>query len=129
MQQALIVFAKDKERLSLFYRKVLALDLGETSDTHDLLLGRGIEILIHAVPRRFAEGIDIASPPKPRAETPFKPVFWVADFESVRAAAKETGGFLDLPDKAWNFGGATILDGWDPEGNVVQFRLPGSSNA
>jgi hypothetical protein len=24
-------------------------------------------------------------------------------------------------EAAWQFGGFTLLDGWDPEGNVVQF--------
>ena len=121
-RQSLIVYAKDKKRLSAFYRQTLDLELSEEQPTHDLLRGRGIEILVHAIPQEFAASIDIATPPLPREETPFKPVFEVADLGVVRRLALATGGFLLPLEKAWSYGGATILDGWDPEGNVVQFR-------
>ena len=53
---------------------------------------------------------------------PFKPAFFVESLEAVRSVAEATGGYLKPLEGAWHFRGATVLDGWDPEGNVVQFK-------
>ena len=64
----------------------------------------------------------IASPPDVREETPFKPSFLVPSLEAVRAAAAAAAGQLKPAGSEWRFRGYVHLDGWDPEGNVVQFR-------
>jgi hypothetical protein len=51
-----------------------------------------------------------------------KPTFFVRSLEAVRIAAESTGGVLKPSEAAWQYNGAVILDGCDPEGNVVQFR-------
>lgn len=122
MQQSLIVYAKNKERVSSFYQQTLGLAASEVEPTHDLLVGNGLEILIHAIPPHYAADIEIADPPQPREETPFKPVFFVADLAAASVAAFATGGFLQPPEKIWHYRGAQVLDGWDPEGNVIQLR-------
>jgi hypothetical protein len=38
-QQGLVVFAKNKKRVSAFYQQTLDLDLAETGTSHDLLRG------------------------------------------------------------------------------------------
>ena len=121
-QHSLVVFAKNKKRVSLFYQRTLGLVIAEQKPSHDLLQGEGIELVIHAIPKRVAAAITIARPPRVRENTPFKPAFAVADLEAVRAAAKATGGDLKPTEAAWDIRGATVLDGWDPEGNVVQFK-------
>jgi predicted enzyme related to lactoylglutathione lyase len=120
--QSLVIFAKNKKRVSAFYRRTLGLEAAEEESGHDLLVGAGIELVIHAIPRKYSAGIVIARPPQPREDTPLKPVFAVADLAAVRAAAKASGGLLKPADAAWQIRGYTVLDGWDPEGNVVQFR-------
>ena len=121
-QQGVVVFAKNKKRVSAFYRQTLALEVESSDGTHDLLRGSGYEVVVHAIPRRIAAGIRIDRPPVPRADRPFKPTFVVSDLEAVRAAAVRTGGHLKPADGAWHFRGCTVIDGWDPEGNVVQFK-------
>jgi hypothetical protein len=121
-QQGLVVFAKNKKRVSVFYQRTLSLVAEESEPSHDLLRGGGYEVVVHAIPRKIAAGIRIAHPAVPRADRPFKPTFVVASLESVRAAAVKTGGHLKPADGAWHFRGCTVLDGWDPEGNVVQFK-------
>lgn len=121
-QQTLVVFAKNKKRISAFYRQTLGLAAVEEASSHDLLQGPGMEIVIHAIPRQYAAGIKITRPPRVRDETPFKPAFVVPDLEAVRRAARATGGLLKPREFAWQIRGATVLDGWDPEGNVVQFK-------
>ncbi len=122
MQQGLVVFAKNIKRVSAFYRETLSLATEESDSSHELLRGSGYEIVVHAIPRKYAAQIKIAKPVEPRDETPFKPTFVVADLEVVRAAAVSTGGYLKPAEGAWHFRGCTVIDGWDPEGNIVQFK-------
>ncbi|MCU0494530.1 MAG: hypothetical protein MUD01_23330, partial [Chloroflexaceae bacterium] len=70
-----------------------------------------------------AAQVEIASPLVVREETPMKCSFLVGDFAALRAAALATGGGLKPAEAAWRWRGALHLDGWDPEGNVVQFRV------
>lgn len=120
--QGLVIFAKNKELVSSFYQQALGLKLEESDKTHDLLVGQGHEVVVHAISKAYANSIEIASPPVPRDETPMKPTFVVEDLEIVRSAAKATGGFLKPLKQAWKFRGFVVLDGWDPEGNIVQFK-------
>ena len=120
--QGLVLFAKNKEKVSSFYQQALGLKLAESDKTHDLLVGHGQEVVVHAISKAYADSIEIATPPVPRDDTPMKPTFVVEDLEVVRAAAKATGGHLKPLKQAWHFRGFVVLDGWDPEGNIVQFK-------
>jgi hypothetical protein len=120
--QGLVVFAKSKDKVSAFYQQTLGLTAHESEPTHDLLVGSGQEVVVHAISKRYADSIEIASPPEPREDAAMKPTFVVADLAQVRAAVKRTGGFLKPVKQAWRFRGMIVLDGWDPEGNVVQFK-------
>jgi hypothetical protein len=121
-QQGLVVFAKNKKRVSNFYATTLDLAVEESDSSHDLLRGRGYEVVIHSIPKKYAATISITSPPEPRDETPFKPTFVVLSLARVRAAAEAAGGYLKPEAGAWHFRGCTVIDGWDPEGNIVQFK-------
>ncbi|MBK7617077.1 MAG: hypothetical protein KA375_17405 [Vitreoscilla sp.] len=122
LQQGLVVFAKNKKRVSAFYQQTLALAVEESDTSHDLLRGQGYEVVVHAIPRQYAASIAITKPPQPREETPLKPTFVVASLVEVRRAVEATGGYLKPESAAWHFRGHTVLDGWDPEGNIVQFK-------
>ena len=122
LRQSLVIYARHKARVSAFYQRTLGLDVVEDASSHDLLRGPGVELVIHAIPAEYASNIEIADTPQVREETPFKPVFAVADLEAVRAAASATGGSLAPVSSAWRYDGAVVIDGFDPEGNVVQFR-------
>jgi len=121
-QQGLVVFAKNKKRVSAFYQQTLDLDLAETATSHDLLRGHGYEVVVHTIPRKYAARMTITKPPVPRQESPFKPTFVVVSIEAVRSAAQATGGYLKPDSGAWHFRGHVVIDGWDPEGNIVQFK-------
>jgi len=122
MQHALVIFAKDKARVSAFYRQALGLEVLEEEGSHDLLEGHGIEVVVHAIPLGHAAGIQVSTPPRLRENAAFKPVFFVDDLEAVRVGAEATGGSLKPPAAVWEFRGSKVLDGWDPEGNVIQIR-------
>jgi hypothetical protein len=51
-----------------------------------------------------------------------KPTFVVSSLAQVRQAVEATGGYLKPEAGARHFRGHVGLDGWDPEGNVVQFK-------
>ena len=122
IHQGVVIFAKNKVKVSAFYRSTLDLLPFEEAASHDVLRGHGLEVVVHAIPRKIASEIKITQPPMLREDTPIKPTFVVASLEAVRAAAQATGGYLKPLEGAWHFRGATVLDGHDPEGNVVQFK-------
>lgn len=122
LQQGLVVFAKNKKRVSAFYQQALGLSVEASDTSHDLLRGHGYEVVVHTIPRKVAAGISVSKPPEPRQETPFKPTFVVPSLAAVRTAAEATGGHLKPEAGAWHFRGHVVLDGWDPEGNMVQFK-------
>ncbi|MEZ5319058.1 MAG: hypothetical protein R2752_16780 [Vicinamibacterales bacterium] len=121
-RQGVVVFARDKARVSAFYRETLSLGVEECEPSHDLLRGGGYEVVVHATRRTQAAGREPVRPVTPRDGAALKPTFVVADLEAVRAAAGRTGGSLAPADEAWHIRGCVVLDGCDPEGNVVQFK-------
>jgi catechol-2,3-dioxygenase len=121
-QQGLVVFAKNKKRVSAFYQQTLGLAVEATDASHDLLRGNGYEVIVHTIPRKYAASITTTKPPQPRDDTPFKPTFIVPSLTELRRAVEAAGGYLKPESGAWHFRGHTVLDGWDPEGNIVQFK-------
>ena len=120
--QALCVFAKQVDKVSLFYQQALGLKVEVSDKTHDLLVGQNYEVVVHAISKVYAQSIEIQSPPIRRDDVALKPTFVVDDLEVVRAAAKANGGFLKPIKQAWRIRGFIVLDGYDPEGNVIQFK-------
>ena len=57
----MVLFAKSKRRVSAFYRSVLGLHAVESEPSHDLLRAGGCEIVVHAIPRKIAAGIEITT--------------------------------------------------------------------
>jgi hypothetical protein len=121
----LVVFAKSVPQVAAYYRATLCLNTVEDETSHVLLQGQGVELVIHAIPKGIAAQIHITQPPEQREDTALKPTFTVASLEAVRTATEATGGWLKPLAKAWQIRGATVLDGCDPEGNVVQFKQLG----
>jgi catechol 2,3-dioxygenase-like lactoylglutathione lyase family enzyme len=119
-----VIYAKDLARMVGFYQRVLGLDAVESEAGHVVLQGRGVEVIVLRIPDHIACDIVIADPPAPREDTPIKPVFFVASLSALRAAVDAAGGRLQPPARQWQFRGTDVLDGFDPEGNVVQFRAP-----
>ena len=87
------------------------------------MLGRPpSQLVIVRIPPAIADAIDIARPPMVREDTPIKLVFAVDDIARARARASDLGGAVNPAERAWQFDGATVCDGHDPEGNVFQLR-------
>jgi extradiol dioxygenase family protein len=119
---ALVIYVRDLAHTASFYRAVLGLEVAEEAETHQVLTGPGLELVIHQVPPEIAADIRIEHPPILREDTPIKPVFAVKDFDTLRTAILAAGGGLEDAGAGWSWRGYHIIDGWDPEGNVLQFR-------
>jgi hypothetical protein len=65
---------------------------------------------------------DTGDGPAGRASAAFKPVFFVPSIARLRAVAEMHGGVMEAADQEWSFEAASVCDGLDPEGNVIQFR-------
>jgi hypothetical protein len=121
-QAGLVVFAKSVKKLSAFYVRTLGLEVLESARSHQLLRGNGYEVVVHAIPAKIAREIPIAKPPALREDSAMKPSFVVPDLQALRMAVVATGGWLKPAKLAWTFRGHTVLDGCDPEGNILQFK-------
>jgi predicted enzyme related to lactoylglutathione lyase len=120
-----IVYAKDITRLSQFYAQVAGLEIVHQVDDHVVLESDAYELVVVAIPAATAARIVITTPPARRENTAFKLVLPVRSLAEARAAAAAAGGALNAPEREWDFQGARVCDGHDPEGNVVQFREAG----
>lgn len=120
---SVVVYAKDLEKVAEFYRRTLGISAVEATPGFIVLEGRGIELNVVRVPEQIADTITIASPPVLREGTPVKCSFLVPNLDDVRVAAGATGGALGPLESAWSWHGMLHLNGFDPEGNVVQFRV------
>lgn len=113
-----ILFARDMQKMTAFYRDVL--ELTPLPDEHPSEAWQrfdagGCELALHAVPAEHAARIEIAEPPEPRAGTPLKLVFTVADVAAARERLRAHG--VPLLDGG---GAPERADALDPEGNVFQ---------
>jgi hypothetical protein len=121
-QAGLVVFAKNVKKLSTFYAQTLGLEVLESARSHHLLRGNGYEVVVHAIPAKIAREIHIAKPPVLREDSAMKPSFVVPDLHTLRLAVVATCGWLKPDDMAWTIRDYKVLDGCDPEGNILQFK-------
>jgi predicted enzyme related to lactoylglutathione lyase len=120
-----VLYAKDFARLVDFYSSIAGIE-PQTIEKGYAILGSGSsQFVIVRIPKRIADAIDIAMPPEPREDTPLKLVFAVEDIARARERAAQLGGAVNPAEREWEFQGAKVCDGHDPEGNVFQLRQTG----
>jgi len=122
MKNGIVIFAKNIRQMSVFYQETLNLTVTEQAKSHEVLTNQSIEVVIHGIPAKQAASITIEAPPVLRSTTAMKPAFRVEDLKTVRESAIRCGGHLKPLKAAWKIRGALVLDGNDPEGNVIQFK-------
>ncbi|MEE4298180.1 MAG: hypothetical protein V2J24_01960, partial [Pseudomonadales bacterium] len=88
----LFVYAKDATRTARFYEAVTGMHrLHETAELI-VLESPDIQLVVHAIPERYAREIDITEPPQRREEAACKFFFSVASLDAARSAAARHGG-------------------------------------
>jgi predicted enzyme related to lactoylglutathione lyase len=125
---ALVIFSPDVGRLATFYEMVLDAR-PTTEDSGDVRLRTDRdEVLVHAIPRAVAAGIEISVPPEPREGSALKPVFEVSSLPTALGRVEPAGGVVT--ERTFRHQGVTRHDVVDPDGNVIQLRglpEPGST--
>lgn len=117
-----VLFAKDLPRIAAFYRELLGMTQTVTESRLIVLESATYQLVIHGIPKAVADRVNITTPPERRENTALKLVFPVKSLADTRAAAPAWGGQVDKPSAQFSARGFTACDGFDPEGNVVQFR-------
>ena len=117
-----LIYALDLEHLAIFYATILDMRRLVGDDEHVVLANADFQLIVHAIPPAYAEGIVIQSPPEPREDTAIKLFFTVPSLASAADGMQQLGGRLF--DGEWEGPGFRVRNGCDPEGNVLQLREP-----
>lgn len=117
-----VVYAKDIERVGLFYSQVAGLPIVQRNPEFLVLQSSAFQLVIVAMPREIAAQITIQTPPVKREDTAIKLCFSVPSIQAARAEAAKCGGELNGAGREWEFQGSRVCDGHDPEGNIIQVR-------
>lgn len=124
MTSGAVIFVKDVARVARFYQQLVPMAVTHEEEGLCVLSSASVELVIHAIPQQYAEGIEIAVPPVAREDSYLKLFFPCRDLAAARVAAAQLGGYLQPPDKEWEARGFRACDGVDPEGNIIQLRQP-----
>jgi predicted enzyme related to lactoylglutathione lyase len=117
-----VLFAKDVSRIARFYEQLVPMKIVLAERDLIVLESASFQLVVHGIPTRIAKSIQLSSPPKPRSSVAVKLIFPVRSIAAARAKAKALGGGLNPKKKEFEARGFVACDGYDPEGNVVQFR-------
>ncbi len=118
-----VIYAQDIVRVARFYSTTLTWAVTDEGPRFVIVGGAGIEIAIVRMADDISKNNPISVPPRVREETPIKPSFLVEDLEVTSQAAHAAGGGTKPVHAAWRWRDQLHLDGYDPEGNAVQFRV------
>lgn len=119
-----VIFAKQPERLAEFYQAVASMNRIWQQADKIVLATEQFSLVIHALPEAIASSIVLSQPPVWREQVAIKPYLPVSSLHQARAVATQHGGGLDPVSHEWRGPGWLACDGWDPEGNRVQWRQP-----
>lgn len=117
-----VIFAKDVARLAAFYEQIFTLAVKYTAPDKVILETSSLLLVIHAIPASVANNITITEPPLIRENSALKLILPVVNLAETRSKASALGGGLAPESMEWSAGSFNACDGFDPEGNVLQFR-------
>ncbi len=122
MSMSAVVYGQDLDRLAGFYCATLGVTESRRTRSFVVLSGSSYDLVLVSMPPELAAQVTVTVPPQRREDTPVKLTFSVDDIARARAAAAEAGGVVEGPEREWSWDGATVVNGHDPEGNVIQVR-------
>lgn len=121
-----VIYAKDLACMARFYQELFGFQALEREPGHVVLESEHVQLVIHAIPEQYAQGIPISVPPALREEQAIKLCFTVDSIAAARQRAAALGGGLSPASQEWQVEGGVLAfracNGYDPEGNVLQCR-------
>ncbi|MBR7799499.1 hypothetical protein [Undibacterium fentianense] len=122
---ALVLFVEDVARLSVFYATIAKMSVQDTGPNYAILALPGFELILHAYGQlENQDQQDLISPVVVREDSYTKLCLPVAQIEEVRILAEQLGGRIKSKEHEWSSENFCACDGNDPEGNVIQVRMP-----
>ncbi|HKK21583.1 MAG TPA: VOC family protein [candidate division Zixibacteria bacterium] len=123
MKSGLVFYVSDLKKMSNFYREVFGLQQREADEEFVALTNEQFELVLLRTATSKRMSNEAVKESSPRQDTAVKPVFFVAEpIQSIRDKIVSLEGGFKPSNKEWEFNGARVCDGWDPEGNIFQVR-------
>ncbi|AXK72609.1 glyoxalase/bleomycin resistance/dioxygenase family protein [Lysobacter sp. TY2-98] len=116
------IYAKDLERVAAFYEQLLDMRRLHARDEIVVLQSLDLQLLVHAIPERYAADITITTPPVRRENCAIKFFCTVPRLDAAAGIVASGGGTL-FPER-WDGPGFVACNAMDPQGNVFQLREP-----
>jgi predicted enzyme related to lactoylglutathione lyase len=120
MKAGAVLYVKQLDRMSRFYRECFRLRTATRADDHCVLESDAWTLSLVVVPDEIAAAIHLTAPPRRREGTPIKLAFEVPSIDDLRLTVAGLGGRVDPRETRWDFAGSSHCDCVDPEGNVIQ---------
>ena len=117
---AAVLFTVNMQSIARFYEQIVGMSVHRTEDDHIALTKDGFRLVVHKIPDEYAADIQISTPPTIREVSAIKLSLPVDSIAKAREGAARLGGCVYDTDREWEYEGATVCDGWDPDGNVFQ---------
>ncbi|RUE82538.1 VOC family protein [Pseudomonas aeruginosa] len=118
----MVLYVADLEKMARFYGQAFDLAISAGDHEHRVLCGEAFELVLLVTPA--AQRAQATGQGARRGNCAIKLVFFVADLALLRRRLATLGGSLAPPEQAWSFAGHQVCDAIDPEGNVLQLRMP-----
>lgn len=116
-----LIYAKQLDTLSAFYRDLLQMTLLTADAHHHVIESADAQLIIHAIPPAIAAHITIATPAAPREEQAIKLFFTLdATLPDVEARVVALGG--QVVGASYDGPGFRTRNAVDPEGNIFHLR-------
>lgn len=115
----LSVYAKDKNKLTSFYKGILGMTEVHSTEEISVLESPDIQLVVHRMPEDRASEVLVETPPVLH-DSAIKFFFTVEDMAAAKSLADELGG--GLGDEYWQGPSFVVCNGFDPEGNVFHVR-------
>ena|SRR5687768_13249978 len=112
-----VLFAKDLQRVAMFYSQALGMAVNTSDADHSVLNCHGFELVIHQIPQHIATNIVIEQPPKRRVSGAIRLDYPVRSVADSRRMARSLGGDIDERPPQWADATANFFFGYDCEGN------------
>jgi hypothetical protein len=123
VQTVIAIYSSNMKMLGKFYEEALDLKVLETGEGYICLGKMGIEVNILEMNGKPGKAIEVEKEFRIREETPIKCSFLVSSLDQVKIAIEKYGGNMKNEEESWEWRETKHIDGYDPEGNVVQFRV------
>jgi predicted enzyme related to lactoylglutathione lyase len=113
-------YARDIERVSAFYQRVVGLELRNASNDRHVLASPDFQLIVLPIPESELPAVPVTPVPVQPRPAAIKLFFTVPDLAAAAAVAESLGGAVFGTEYAGP--GFRARNACDPEGNIFQLR-------